>query len=163
MHKRSTAITYLIILIISISVLFAGCKDDNPKPTGLFNASFSGDFNKEMEGNARFRLEPAGANGVIIIQLRESDEVLLRLTFPNPSLTEIFLEPGSYTVVPQFGNNIPKEVLLDFINGQLSFKAQSGEVRIGISKPDQISGQIVNAEFSLLQSTCNSTFDSTPQ
>ena len=151
-------------LLFALLIHFiSGCTSNNPDPTGIFNASFSGDFNKTIEGDARFKLEPSGINGIVLIHLRESNDVYLRITFPNPSPTQIFLEPGTYTIVPQLGNNIPSEVLVDFFNGGLSFTAQSGQIKIGISKPTQISGQIVNAEFSLLKSMCDGTFDSTPE
>jgi hypothetical protein len=51
--------------------------------------------------------------------------VLLRILFPNQRTSQIFLEPGTYTIVPPLGNNIPSEVLVDFINGGTSFTAYS--------------------------------------
>lgn len=150
------------LLIFFITVLLA-CTNDNPDPTGLFNAEFTGDFTESLEGNARFSLQASGTNGIVIIQLKESDDIFIRLTLPNASPNQIFIEPGTYTIVPQFGNNLPSEVLVDFIDGNLSFTASNGEVNVGISKPNQLSGTIVNAEFQLLRSMCNGTFDSTPQ
>lgn len=162
MNIKFRPISCIFLFILVQTFLFNRCTSNNPEPTGLFTANFTGDFSKTMEGNARFRLEPAGDNGILIIQLKESNNVFLRLSFFNSSPSQIFLEPGTYNIVPQLGNNIPSEVLVDFINGGLSFTAQSGEVRIGISKPGQISGEFVNAEFSFLSSMCNGTFDSTP-
>ena len=150
------------LLLFMIPVLLA-CTNDNPDPTGLFNAEFTGDFTESLEGNARFSLQASGTNGIVIIQLKESDDIFIRLSLPNASPNQIFIEPGTYTIVPQFGNNLPSEVLVEFIDGNLSFSASSGEVNVGISKPAQLSGTIVNAEFQLLRSMCNGTFDSTPQ
>ena len=87
---------------------------------------------------------------------------MIRLTFPNPNNNQIQLEPGTYTIVPQLNQDIFSEVLVDYIDDNLSFTAASGEVRVGISKPTQISGRIVDAEFSLLRSMCNGTFDAIP-
>jgi hypothetical protein len=155
------SVLFLIALLIP---LFYACTSNNPDPTGTFNATFTGDFDKFIEGDARFSLQPSGINGKVFIHLRESDiaDVYLRLIFPNPSSTQIVLEPGTYTIVPQLGNDITSEVLVDFFNGGLSFTAQSGQINIGISKTTQISGQIVNAEFSILKSMCNGTFDAIP-
>jgi hypothetical protein len=140
-----------------------GCTSDNPEPTGTFSASLSGNFTSNLEGTARFRLEPSGINGIVIIQLKESDDVFVRLSFPNSSPSQIFLEPDTYSIVPQLGNDLTSEVLVDFINNGISYTARGGEIAIGISKPDQISGEIVSAEFDVLKSMCNGQFDAIPE
>jgi hypothetical protein len=149
-------------LFLIITVLFA-CTNDNPDPTGLFDAEFTGDFQETLEGSATFELEPRGSNGVVIVYLRESNDVFIRLTLPNASPNEIFIEPGTYNIVTQLGNDLLSEVLVDFIDGSLSFTASSGEVNIGISKPTQLAGTIANAEFQILRSMCNGTFNAIPQ
>jgi len=136
---------------------------DNPEATGTFRAEFTGDFSKVMEGDSYFRLEPSGINGIIIIRLDESETSFLRLTFPNPSPTEIVLDPGTYTIVTQLGNNIIREVLVDFVDNGISFTANSGSVGIGISKETQLAGDIINASFPLLSSTCNGNFNAKPE
>jgi len=150
------------ILLFLIPFLFA-CTNENPEPTGLFDAEFTGDFKEMLEGSARFELEPRGVNGIVTIHLKQSNDVFIRLSLPNGSPSQIFLEPGTYTIVPQLGSNLPSEVLVDFINGNLSFSASSGEVNIGVSKPTQLAGTIANAEFQVLRSMCNGTFNSIPQ
>ena len=150
---------FLALLIHFLS----GCTGDNPEPTGLFGATFSGDFTYDMEGNARFRLEPSGNNGIVIVNLTESNNTFIRIVLPNPNASKILLEPGTYTIVTQLGNDVFTEALVDFVKDGLTFKAQSGQVNIGISKTTQISGQIANAEFSVLRSMCNGTFDSIPE
>jgi hypothetical protein len=150
------------ILLFLIPFLFA-CTNDNPDPTGLFDAEFTGDFEKTLEGSASFELEPRGSNGIVIVYLQESNDVFIRLSIPNASPSEIFIEPGTYTIVPQLGNDLASEVLVDFINGNSSFTASSGEVNIGISKPTQLAGTISDAEFQILRSMCNGTFNSIPQ
>jgi hypothetical protein len=151
------------IATIFIFFLIFSCTSSNPEPTGTFTATFTGNFSNEFEGTARFELIPSGINGIIHIVLKETNDTYLRLSFPNTDPNQILLEPGTYTIVPQLGNNILSEVLVDYIDGPLSHTAQSGQVNIGISKQDQISGQIQNAEFSTLMSMCNSTFDAIPQ
>ena len=150
------------ILLLIIPFLFT-CTNDNPDPTGLFDAEFTGDFKDSLEGSARFELEPRGSNGIVIVYLMESNDVFIRLSFPNASPSQILLEPGTYTIVPQLGNDLLSEVLVDFIDGKSSFTASTGEVNIGISKPTQLAGTIANAEFKILRSMCNGTFNSTPQ
>ena len=154
--KKST------FFLFAIPLLFA-CTNDNPDPTGLFDAEFTGDFKETLEGNASFVLEPRGSNGIVIVYLKESNDVFIRLSIPNASPSEIFIEPGTYTIVPQLGNDLTSEVLVDFINGNSSFTASSGEVNIGISKPTQLAGTISDAEFQILRSMCNGTFNSIPQ
>ena len=151
-----------VFLFFVIPALFA-CTEDNPDPTGLFDAEFTGDFQKTLEGNAEFELEPRGSNGIVIVYLRESNDVFIRLTFPNASPNELFIEPGTYTVVTQLGNNLLSEVLVDFIDGSRSFTASGGELNIGISKPTQLAGTIADAEFQILRSMCNGTFNAIPQ
>ena len=163
MLKQIKSLTGKSFFLLSVIVLLFACTNDNPDPTGLFDAEFTGDFQETLEGNATFELEPRGSNGVVIVYLRESNDVFIRLSFPNASPNEIFIEPGTYTVVTQLGNDLTSEVLVDFIDGNLSFTASSGEVNIGISKPTQLAGTIASAEFQLLRSMCNGTFDSTPQ
>jgi hypothetical protein len=149
--------------LLSIIALLSTCTNDNPEPTGLFDAEFTGDFNATLEGSASFELEPRGSNGIIIVSLRESNDVFIRLSFPNASPSSIFIEPGTYTVVTQLGNDLASEVLVDYIDGKTSFTASSGEVNIGISKPTQLAGTIANAEFQILRSMCNGTFNSIPE
>ena len=163
MLKQIKSLTGKSFFLLSVIVLLFACTNDNPDPTGLFDAEFTGDFQETLEGSATFELEPRGSNGVVIVYLRESNDVFIRLSFPNASPNEIFIEPGTYTVVTQLGNDLTSEVLVDFIDGNLSFTASSGEVNIGISKPTQLAGTIASAEFQLLRSMCNGTFDSTPQ
>ena len=151
------------VFLLSLIALFFACTEDNPDPTGLFDAEFTGDFERILEGSATFELEPRGSNGVIIVYLRESNDVFIRLSFPNPSPSQVFIEPGTYTIVTQLGNDLASEVLVDFINGDASFSASSGEVNVGISKPTQLAGTISNAEFQILRSMCNGTFNSIPQ
>ncbi len=151
-----------MFLSLSILILFA-CTNDNPDPTGLFDAEFTGDFEDTLEGSAAFELEPRGSNGIILVYLRESNDVFIRLSFPNASPSQIFIEPGTYSVVSQLGNDLASEVLVDFINGDASFSASSGQVNIGISKPNQLAGTIADAEFQILRSMCNGTFNSIPQ
>lgn len=151
------------VFLLSIITLLSTCTNDNPEPTGLFDAEFTGDFNATLEGSASFELEPRGSNGIIIVSLRESNDVFIRLSFPNASPSSIFIEPGTYTVVTQLGNDLASEVLVDYIDGKTSFTASSGEVNIGISKPTQLAGTIANAEFQILRSMCNGTFNSIPE
>jgi hypothetical protein len=151
------------VFLFSIIALLSTCTNDNPEPTGLFDAEFTGDFNATLEGSASFELEPRGSNGIIIVSLRESNDVFIRLSFPNASPSSIFIEPGTYTVVTQLGNDLASEVLVDYIDGKTSFTASSGEVNIGISKPTQLAGTIANAEFQILRSMCNGTFNSIPE
>jgi hypothetical protein len=93
----------------------------------------------------------------------ESNNTFIRIVIPNPNASQILLEPGTYTIVPQLGNDVFTEVLVAFVNDGLTFTAQSGQVNIGISKSTQITGQIINAEFSVLRSMGNGTFDSIPE
>lgn len=152
-----------LLFVLFLFIFITGCTSDNPEPTGTFTATFSGNFNEELEGTALFRLEPSGINGIIFIHLRETNDRFLRITLPNPDPAQIFLEPGTYTIVTQLGNDIRSEALVDYIEGQLTFKATSGQLKIGISKSTQISGQIENAEFSVLMSMCNASFDAIPE
>jgi hypothetical protein len=161
-NKIKTLIRKSAFMLLAISILLA-CTNDNPDPTGLFDAEFTGDFAKTLEGSATFELEPRGSNGVIIVYLRESNDVFIRLSFPNSSPTSVFIEPGTYTIVTQLGNDLASEVLVDFIDGNASFSASNGQVNIGISKPDQLAGTIANAEFQILRSMCNGTFNSIPE
>ena len=163
MHRKTSILLIKGILFTISFYWLLGCTSDNPQPTGLFSASFSGNFIKAIEGNARFRLEPSGGTGILFIHLRESNNTFIRFTFLNPSPSEIFLEPGSYTIVPQLGNDLRSEVLVDYVENGLTFTANSGEIQIGVSKPAQISGKIVSAEFSNLRSMCNGTFDAMPE
>jgi hypothetical protein len=151
-----------VFLLLAIPLLLA-CTEDNPDPTGLFDAEFTGDYAKTLEGSATFELEPRGSNGIIIVYLRESNDVFIRLTFPNASPSTVFIEPGTYTIVTQLGNDLASEVLVDFIDGNASFSASNGQVNIGISKPNQLAGTIANAEFQILRSMCNGTFNSIPE
>lgn len=151
-----------VFSLLAISIMFA-CTNDNPDPTGLFDAEFTGDFEETLEGSATFELEPRGSNGIIIVYLRESNDVFIRLSFPNASPNTVFIEPGTYTIVTQLGNDLASEVLVDFIDGNASFSASSGQVNIGISKPTQLAGTIANAEFQILRSMCNGTFNSIPE
>ncbi len=151
-----------VFLLLAIPLLFA-CTNDNPDPSGLFDAEFTGNFAETLEGSATFELEPRGSNGVVIVYLRESNDVFIRLSFPNASPSQVFIEPGTYTVVTQLGNDLASEVLVDFIDGNASFSASGGQVNIGISKPAQLAGTIDNAEFQILRSMCNGTFNSIPQ
>ena len=150
-----------VLLLFMIPIIFS-CTEDNPDPTGLFDAEFSGDFQKILEGSATFELQPRGSNGIVIVYLRESNDVFIRLTFPNSSPNELFIEPGTYTIVTQLGNDLTTEVLVDYIDGT-SFTASSGEVNVGISKPTQLAGTISNAEFRVLRSMCNGTFNAIPE
>jgi hypothetical protein len=161
-NKIKTLIRKSAFMLLAISILLA-CTNDNPDPTGLFDAEFTGDFAEKLEGSATFELEPRGSNGVIIVYLRESNDVFIRLSFPNSSPTSVFIEPGTYTIVTQLGNDLASEVLVDFIDGNASFSASNGQVNIGISKPDQLAGTIANAEFQILRSMCNGTFNSIPE
>ncbi len=138
------------------------CTDNPPGPTGTFNVIFSGNISDQLQGNASFRLEPANTNGLIIVQLSESQNVYVRLSFFNPDPNQIFLEPGSYNVVDRLDQNIPGEVLVDYVSLQGTFNATSGEIRIGIVKDNQIRGELVNVRFNLLNSSCNGTFDAIP-
>ena len=151
-----------VFLLLTIPLLFA-CTNDNPDPSGLFDAEFTWDFEEKLEGSAKFELEPRGCNGVFIVYLRESNDVFIRLSFPNSCPSAVFIEPGTYTVVTQLGNDLASEVLVDFIDGNASFSASSGQVNIGISKPTQLAGTITNAEFQILRSMCNGTFNSIPE
>ncbi len=161
-NKIKTLIRKSVFILVAFPILLA-CTNDNPDPTGLFDAEFTGDFAKTLEGSATFELEPRGSNGVIIVYLRESNDVFIRLSFPNSSPTSVFIEPGTYTIVTQLGNDLASEVLVDFIDGNASFSASNGQVNIGISKPDQLAGTIANAEFQILRSMCNGTFNSIPE
>ena len=156
--------TFILLVLITLIFSFVSCgTTDNPEVTGTFTAEFSGDFSKAIDGNATFRLEGSGLNGIIIVRLDESETSYIRLTFPNPSPTEIVLEPGTYTIVKQLNNDIWNEVLVDYVDNGLSFSASSGSVGIGISKETQLSGDIRNASFTLLSSICNGTFDAKPE
>jgi hypothetical protein len=163
MLKQIKSLTDKSFFLLSVIALLFACTNDNPDPTGLFDAEFTGDFQETLEGSATFELEPRGSNGVVIVYMRESNDVFIRLTFPNASPNEIFIEPGTYTVVAQLGNDLTSEVLVDYIDGDLSFTASSGEVNIGISKPTQLAGTIASAEFQILRSMCNGTFNAIPQ
>jgi hypothetical protein len=161
MHRKRSFHSWLIF-VLSFYFL-VGCTSNNPEPTGTFTATFSGNFSEELEGTARFFLQPSGINGILFILLRETNEKYIQITIPNTDPVQILLEPGTYTIVPQLGNDILSEVLVDYVDGPLSFTATSGQLKIGISKSTQISGQIENAEFNILMSTCNGTFDAIPE
>ena len=150
-----------IILAALLGVL--DCTSDPPEATGTFNIVFSGTITDQLQGKATFRLTPSSTNGIILVSLDQSQTVYLRLSFFNPDPTQIFLEPGTYTVVEQLGQNVPGEVLVDYINAQGSFSASSGEIRVGIVKESQIRGDLVNVRFNLLNSSCNGNFDAIPE
>ena len=154
--------TFTFIIIASI-IGIAHCTDDPPEATGTFNVQFSGNISDQLQGNASFRLDPLNTNGLIIVRLDESEFIYLRLSFFNPDPNQIFLEPGSYNVVDRLGQNIPGEVLVDYVNEQGSFNAASGEIRVGIVKNSQIKGELVNVRFNLLNSSCNGSFDAIPE
>lgn len=154
------------ILTLAIIVALLGilnCTSDTPEATGTFNVVFSGSITDQLQGHATFRLTPSNSFGRIEVILEESSTDYLRLTFYNPDASQIFLEPGSYTVVEQAGQNVPDEVLVDYITSQGSFSASSGEVRVGIAKDNQIKGDLVNVKFNLPSATCNGTFDAIPE
>jgi len=152
----------LTLVVLAALLGIFNCTGDPPEATGTFNVVFSGNINDEFQGNAFFELVPNNTIGVIYITLAESETVYFRLTFYNPDPAQIFLEPGSYTVVGQLGQNVPGEVLVEYINEQGTFSAASGEVRVGIVKNNQIKGEVVNALFNLLNTSCNGNFDAIP-
>lgn len=154
------------ILTFAIMVALLGilnCTNDPPEPTGTFNAVFSGNITDQLQGQATFSLTPSNSFGRIEVILAESSSTYLRLTFYNPDASQIFLEPGSYAVVDQAGQNVPDEVLVDYVTSMGSISAASGEVRVGIAKENQIKGDLVNVKFNLPDATCNGTFDAIPK
>lgn len=152
----------LTIMILAAILGMIHCTSDPPESSGTFNIVFNGNITDEIQGKATFQLIPSNTNGLIIVNLDQSQSVYLRLSFFNPDPAQIFLEPGTYTVVDQLGQNIPGEVLVDYFNSQGSFKAASGEIRVGIVKESQIRGDLVNVRFNLLNSSCNGNFDAIP-
>lgn len=153
----------LLYIIISLMVTLAGCSDDPPEPTGRFSLTFTGGLSEQLEGEARFDLVPGSTIGRIIIYLEESETKVVRLTFFNPNPTQIFLEPGTYTVVTQAGQNVMEEVLVDYISNIGTISASTGEVQVGIVKNTQIKGNLVGVNFSTLNITCNGNFDAIPE
>jgi hypothetical protein len=149
------------IIIAAIAVL-SGCTNDRPEPAGNFSLTFTGGLNEKLQGNARFELIPSSTFGRIIIHLEESQTRLVRLTFFNPDPAQIFLEPGTYRVVAQAGQNVPNEVLVTYISNVGTISASSGEIKVGIVKNSQIKGTLVNVIFSTLNITCNGNFDTIP-
>ncbi len=151
-----------IVILAGLPGIY-NCTNDPPEATGTFNIVFSGTITDQVQGKATFDLVPSNTNGLIIINLIQSSSVSLRLSFFNPDPSQIFLEPGTYTVVSQLGQNVPGEVLVDYTNSQGSFSAASGEIRVGIVKESQIKGDLVNVRFNLLNSSCNGAFDAIPE
>jgi hypothetical protein len=150
------------ILITVIAGLFS-CSDDTPEPTGKFSVTFTGGIDEQLQGNARFELIPGSTNGRLMVTLEESMSRTIRLTFFNPDPAQIFLEPGTYTVVVQAGQNVPDEVLVEFLSEAGSFSATSGVIEVGIVKNTQIKGNLVNVVFSTLNITCRGNFDAIPK
>lgn len=156
----------ILTLVITVALLgILNCTSDTPEATGTFNVVFSGNITDQLQGRATFRLTPSNSFGRIEVILAESSSTYLRLTFYNPDASQIFLEPGSYTVVEQAGQNVPDEVLVDYITSMGSISAASGEIRVGIAKENQIKGDLVNVKFNLLNAdaTCNGSFDAIPE
>jgi len=154
------------ILTFAIMVALLGilnCTNDPPEPTGTFNVVFSDNISDQLQGQATFSLTPSNSFGRIEVILAESSSTYLRLTFYNPDASQIFLEPGSYSVVEQAGQNVPDEVLVDYVTSMGSISAASGEIRIGIAKENQIKGDLLNVKFNLPDATCNGTFDAIPK
>jgi hypothetical protein len=150
------------VFLLVIAGMFS-CTSDPPEPTGIFDVVFSGDISDQLQGQASFELLPRNTNGLIVVSLVQSESILLRLTFFNTDPVQIFLEPGTYSVVNQLDQNVPKEVLVDYVTEQGTFNAASGEIRVGIVKQSQIKGEIVNVRFNLLDSSCSGSFDAIPQ
>lgn len=153
----------LTVVILAGLLGILNCTSDPPEATGTFNVAFSGNVTDQVQGEATFRLVPNNTNGLIIINLIQSPSVYMRLSFFNPDPAQIFLEPGTYTVVDQLGQNVPGEVLVDYFNNQGSFSASSGEIKVGIVKESQIKGNLVNVRFTILNSSCNGAFDAIPE
>ena len=151
----------IVVILAGLPGIF-NCTSDSPEASGTFNVGFSGNINDQIQGQATFRLTPTNSYGLIVVNLEESPSVYLRLSFYNPDGSQIFLEPGTYTVVEQAGQNVPDEVLVDYFTAQGSFSAASGEIRVGIVKENQLKGDLVNVRFNLLNSTCNGSFDAIP-
>jgi hypothetical protein len=149
------------IMVVLLGIL--NCTNDPPEPTGTFKVVFSGNITNQLQGQATFTLTPSNSFGRIEVILAESSSTYLRLTFYNPDASQIFLEPGSYSVVEQAGQNVPDEVLVDYVTSMGSISAASGEVRVGIAKENQIKGDLVNIKFNLPDATCNGTFDAIPK
>jgi hypothetical protein len=150
------------VLVIALAGIL-GCTDDPPEPTGTFNVLFSGDISEQLQGQAYFELLPRNTNGLIVVSLVQSESILLRLTFFNTDPVQIFLEPGTYTVVNQLDQNVTREVLVDYVTDQGTFNAASGELRVGIVKQSQIKGEVVDVRFNLLNSSCSGSFDAIPE
>jgi hypothetical protein len=150
------------ILLTVISGLFS-CSTDTPEPSGKFSVTLTGGIDDQLQGNATFELIPNNVNGRLTIMLVESESRTIRLVFFNPDPAQIFLEPGTYTVVAQAGQNVPDEVLVDFISVAGTFSATSGEINVGIVKNTQIRGDLVNVAFSTLNITSNGNFDAIPK
>ncbi|MBS0000553.1 MAG: hypothetical protein KFF73_16355 [Cyclobacteriaceae bacterium] len=150
-------------ILISVIIGLLSCTSDPQEPTGTFNVTLSGGLNDQLQGNARFNLLPSSTNGRIIINLEQSESVYIRLTFFNPDPAQIFLEPGTYTVVDQAGQNVTSEVLVDYISQVGSFSASSGAINVGIVKDTQIKGDLVNILFNTINVTCNGSFDAIPE
>ena len=156
--------TFIVsIFLIAIMAVLSNCSNESPQPSGQFNVTLSGGLSDQLQGEARFELVPVSPNGRIIITLRESESAYIRLTFVNPDPNQIFLEPDSYNVVSQLGQDVLKEVLVDFVSQVGTFTATSGEIRVGIVKNSQIKGDLVNVLFSTLNITSNGTFDAIPE
>jgi hypothetical protein len=153
---------YKKILTLIITAIMLGifrCTSDPPEPTGTFQVAFSGTINDEVQGDATFKLVPNNTNGLIIINLTQSSSDYFRLSFFNTDPAQIFLDPGTYTVVEQLGQNVTGEVIVDYFNNLGKFSATSGEIRVGVVKESQIKGDLLNVQFNLLNSACNGNFD----
>ena len=150
------------LLILILLTFLVHCTKDNPDPTGTFNISLTGNINKVFDGTATFSMQPLGDNGILTIQLDGGNSEFIRLTYLNPDPEQIFLEPGTYNVVPQLGNEIRKEVLVDFVTPTNVFTAGSGEVTVGISKNSQITGKLINVFFQVPNTTADGNYDAIP-
>ena len=154
--------SYKHILFLLILIAFTQCTKDNPEPTASFRINLTGDISKVFEGTATFKLEPLGDNGILTIRLDGGNSEFIRLTYLNPDPAQIFLEPGTYNVVPQLGNEIKKEVLVDFVTVSNTFIASSGQVTVGISKNSQITGNLNSVFFNIPNTTANGSYDAIP-
>ena len=150
------------LFILLLLAFLSHCTKDNPEPTGVFNINLSGNINKVFNGTATFSMQPLGDNGILTIRLDGGNSEFIRLTYLNPDPEQIFLEPGTYNVVPQLGNEIRKEVLVDFVTPTNVFTAANGEVTVGISKNSQITGKLIDVFFQVPNTTANGNYDAVP-
>lgn len=150
-----------VLFILSIPLLLQ-CTQENPDPTGSFQINLTGNINKVFSGTATFNLQPQGDNGILTIRLDGGNSEFIRLTYLNPDPNQIFIEPGTYTVVSQLGNDITKEVLADYVTPTNVFAAESGEITVGISKNTQITGKLNNVFFLIPNTTANGNYDAIP-